>query len=311
MFYFEDRRLLTLALGCMLICFSCVLDDTTPTTEDALEYNNLEDFFARQLSQTQIFELNNTQVNTITAAEGTVLNIPANTFTKASGASVSGNVSLQVVEAFSKADFILNNKSTFSNQKLTKSAGMLFIQAFSGDEQLHLNHLPSLSIPNLLSVQSPDQISLFTAEASTEFSGAPVEWLLETDADVNFVDNFYKFELNRLDWVGLNHFYDPSVETTTVKITPGAYEPFTKSQYAFLVFEDINSVVSASAPVDNDIVFSNIPIGENVTVLLVAIDDFAFYMGQQSVTVSADTNLDINVQFTTESNLINTIKGFN
>ncbi len=311
MLYFGNRHLLTLAFGSMLVCFSCTLDDTTSTTEEVLEYNNLEDFFAHQLSQTQAFEINNTQENTITATEGTVFNIPANTFTNAAGESVSGNISLQLVEAFSKADFILNNKSTFSDQRLTKSAGMLFVQAFSGEEQLQLNHLPSLSIPNSFSVQSPDEIGLFTAEASSEFSGAPVEWLLEPDADVNFANNFYEFDLDRLDWISLNHFYEPSAETTTVKITPGAYEPFTKSQYAFLIFDNINSVVSASAPVDNDIEFSGIPVGEDVTVLLVAIDDFAFYMGQQSVTISADTKLDINVQFTTESDLINAIKGFN
>ncbi len=98
----------------------------------------------------QVFKINPGQEQTITAAKGTLVILPANAFVFEDGTVPTGELDLSVQEAYDPSDFVLHNLSTLSDGHILQTGGMVNITASSGGRPLQLADATALtvSIPN-------------------------------------------------------------------------------------------------------------------------------------------------------------------
>jgi len=98
----------------------------------------------------QVLKIQSGQEQRVTAAEGTLVIVPANAFVFEDGTAPSGEVDLLVQEAYEPSDFVLHNLTTMSDGRILQTGGMVSITAQSGGRELKLAEGAALtvSIPN-------------------------------------------------------------------------------------------------------------------------------------------------------------------
>ncbi len=93
----------------------------------------LEQFF--KTKNQKAIEINANNEEQITGDKGVILTIPAQAFEREDGRLAQGNITIQLTEALSPADWIFNGLSTISNGQLLETGGMVNIDAMSDDKQ--------------------------------------------------------------------------------------------------------------------------------------------------------------------------------
>jgi len=142
---------------------SCTNPNSKVTTVAAFKPGPLDAAYATLRPKIQQFNIDNKKVNTVKAAGGTDILIPANCFVDGNGNSIEGNVQVEIVEAFSLQDFITSGLATTSDDKILMSNGMMYINAMSGDTKLQLNKGETLSV-SMPTMNGADGFQMFTGD---------------------------------------------------------------------------------------------------------------------------------------------------
>jgi hypothetical protein len=87
----------------------------------------------------QFIKIDATKNNVVEGKNGTILVCPKNCFVNANGDIVNENIMIELKEAFSLSDMLLNNLSTTSNGNLLETDGMIYINPTANDQQLFIN----------------------------------------------------------------------------------------------------------------------------------------------------------------------------
>ncbi len=93
-----------------------------------------------------------TKKTALTGLLGTKITVPENAFLTKDGLPVTGNVRIELKEYYNLRDCIMNKLSTTCNQQLLESGGMIYVQAFSGEEELRL--APGITLDILFASQA-------------------------------------------------------------------------------------------------------------------------------------------------------------
>ena len=93
-------------------------------SENTLELLSIEKILSKMADPPQQFCINNNRDTFIRGEQGTVVFIKANSIAREDGSKITNCVQLELKEAFSKSDMLLNNLTTTSNDKLLESEGM-------------------------------------------------------------------------------------------------------------------------------------------------------------------------------------------
>ncbi len=138
--------------------------------------------------QPQTIIFNASKDTSITCNEGTILNIKANSFVFSdSKTTVKSKVVLNVTEYYKLSDMLLANLTTTSNEKQLETGGMLYIDAYVGEQRIQLNENADIEI------SFPKQNH---KEGMQLFSG------INTNNKINWVlqkDQFEAIEINEVD----------------------------------------------------------------------------------------------------------------
>ncbi|HET6991492.1 MAG TPA: hypothetical protein VFJ43_09225 [Bacteroidia bacterium] len=159
------QTIMVAAIAATISIAGCKKEDTpSPTsnpTQSTGSISSLNAFFAHQGAQSQFFTIDNNSVQAITGAHGTVLTFNANSFVTQLGGPVTGNITIELKEIYSKKDMLLSNVSTNAelypsgpNDALI-SGGEFYVSATQGNAPLKLApgqtygaFLPSATTPN-------------------------------------------------------------------------------------------------------------------------------------------------------------------
>ncbi len=117
----------------------------------AFTFENLWELRDRLSANTdQITTIDQYREETITAAKGTIVVVPANAFVFEDGTSPKGKVEVIIHEAYDPAAFIMHNLTTTSNGQILQTGGMVSITAQSEGKALRLAEGMELTvaIPN-------------------------------------------------------------------------------------------------------------------------------------------------------------------
>ncbi len=98
--------------------------------------------FSPEMLVSQLFLINSSEDTVINTLHGSVLRITANSF------SVSGEVQIEIKEAFTALEMLAGGMTTESNGRLLRSGGMIFINATVEGNATELIKPISVSIPN-------------------------------------------------------------------------------------------------------------------------------------------------------------------
>ncbi len=300
-----------LKFSCLLVVLflsACRLDDTTLDPVEPLPYGNLEDFFSKQVD-IQSFSLEANQDNTITAANGTEINIPANSFADASGNAVTGTVNLNLKELLSKANMVLSNKPTMSNGELLVSTGALFLNPTQDDQNLAFSNLVETIIPKTLDFDPFEGFHLLTSGSNSNL-GTALNWSIGDQNSFEEMNEGFNITSNKVNWMSIGKLYDSN--TSTISVNPVGYGIYVDDQTAFLVYKNINAVQQAKAVVGAPIIFENVPENQDAILFVLGMDPHNFFVGVQNLTTSSnELNINLNVAITPEEEMINTVNGFN
>lgn len=231
----------------------------------------------------------------ISGAKGIKIDFPANAFLDASGNAVTGNIKLSLKEVLSKRDILLSGKMTESNGQILISGGEFQILALQNGALLKLNPAANVvtKVPTTLSTAPMDLFEFKPTVVSDS------TWMLNQKARVNTEPSYYQFSLPSFGWINCDYFYsNPNPKTTlTASPTYAATVPSIKDQRAYLIFDNITSVVGLPFQVainKHQSYLNSMPIGLNgkLIIIAVAMDD-TIYFGATSFTVSSGLHIDV------------------
>jgi hypothetical protein len=179
------KLFLTAATFCALIV-SCTGDKNKGVqTAPAFKQSPLDSAYATIRPAIQTFTIDNKKTNTIKAARGTEILIPAGSLVTADGKPVE-NAQLEVVEAFSLDEFVTSGLATISNGQLLISNGMAYINAKAGNENLQLKEGASLTV-SMPTMSNPAGFQLFTGDGSNwtvDSSMTNIDYMINLPSDL-------------------------------------------------------------------------------------------------------------------------------
>lgn len=123
-------------LGVMFIACQKEFSNSNPLIPTKANYSSLEDFFEKNLADTQFFKLKNSLGGICKGKKGTKFHFPAFCF----GNSLPvDSINIEIIEIFTPYDMIKSNKPTMSDGKPLLSGGEFHIKATCNGKEIKLD----------------------------------------------------------------------------------------------------------------------------------------------------------------------------
>lgn len=185
----------------------------------------LDSIYSKLRPAIQVFTINNNQVNVIKALKGTEILIPADCFENGNGDVVSGEINVEIVEAFSLQDFITGGLATASGDKLIVSNGMMYINAKAGSTKLQLSKGASISV-SMPTINNNDGFQMFTGDGRNWKVDST---MVEPEYAIPLPLNLLYPEGNKYFWHCFEYWDGPKekiayYDTSIVSVTDSKYE---------------------------------------------------------------------------------------
>jgi hypothetical protein len=137
-----------------------------PMTLGNLTDKEIENYVFKRKAE-QVFRVQAQELEVIKGAEGTTVEIPANTFVFEDGSPVKGEVEVKLREFYSKKDIILSGLATMSDGGLIESGGMVYLEAQSEGKKVRIPEGKSVQMQmptQNTQASSREGMQIFTAE---------------------------------------------------------------------------------------------------------------------------------------------------
>ncbi len=217
-----------------------------PQPGPAASMTDLQNYLAANLANaTQSFTVDEDAAITVTGAQGTVVSFSANSFVTQSGAAVTGNIQIELVEIYNKTDMILMNAATMGRQwdntvKPLISGGEYKLTAKQNGQLLDL--APgmgySAQVPAMGGVVDPN-MTLFYGEGENDPD--TLVWNPADSAQFGGQGNQYSFWSDSINWVNCDYFMNSTSPQTVVQATPPT--GFNNSNLLlFVSFDGLNTI---------------------------------------------------------------------
>ena len=295
-----------------LVFTACSEDeDTTPEQQEEqmlpdgqallqrLEQNRQEDL--------QTFSLDAADGGSITGEQGTRIFFPPNALAYQDGSPVTGEVTIELVEIYNKADMLLKNMPTNGKRpdgtiEMIKSAGEFFINATKNEEQLTLTQpmqLQSKGVPfedvdpdmGLFIVGCDDPLDFNCTEAweEDEFTQVGMGEVQNQDGTWSAV---YLVDLSEFGWTNLDRWYNYDGELTTLNVdVPEGYNGGNCEVYLSYDGED-SGLARMDVYDENTGMFTEhfgmIPVGQEVHIIIIAEINGVLHYTIQGTTITQD-----------------------
>jgi hypothetical protein len=296
-----------------------------PEWQNPVTYSpkKLEAAFSSMRSTPQTFTVMAGTFATVTGAQGTRLRFYPGSFKNASGATItSGNVQIQLIEAYKAGDMIRNRSTTMQTDgSLLTSGGEVKVVATQNGQALTAG---KYGIDFRQSAPSSQPMRTFSGVAS-EQDGA-IDWVAGpttpgNDATGTIADTasntfYYIFDsVSNFNWINCDYFYNQQNRTAVKVVLPDT--TFNSSTTAvFAIFPSMNAVArsmdytfSTTSASLSEFSFKNnyrLPVGLSVKLVVItkkSDGSYYSYIGAPTA-VTADMNVSVTPAATTEAAII-------
>ncbi len=240
------------ALAVILAFASCKkepepVEPVTPTPSGPSAEAQLKAYFlTNRENMKQSFTKDASTAFMISGTKGTTLNFTANSFETQSGAAVTGNVNIDLIEIFDKGDMVLANAQTMANTfgggiEPLISGGELFVEVSQNGSPLRLKNSKQIYI-NVPSFGVPDPaMGLFYGDESR--GSDTLVWDQADSARVQGTTSGYMFFSDSLRWINCDYFYsNPNPKTNVTAVLPSGFT--NKTCKLYISFDGMKSVTS-------------------------------------------------------------------
>lgn len=273
--------------------------------EVMVEYK--EQSFSANREYIQTFKRSPQKEIVIKGKKRTVVRIPPNAFVDNEGKTVKSEVTIELIEIYTKSDMILNNTQTMSDEKLLETGGMIYITAISQNVKLALKNNVYYTIEFPTKKKQKDMTIFYGDTTSSNINWQETNRLWRSDA--TYIENQkaldkYIFNSTELGWINCDRFVGMTEKT---ELIVNAND--TLGVNFCLVFKDINSVMNVSDR-DGVIKFHNVPIGQTATVVAFKKTDQETFYSSKTITIKKDQSISMTMEKLTDEEFKNRIKQF-
>lgn len=309
----------------ILLCCSCS-DDTTVehSKEPSNKYNvQTED----TITETQVFEINNTRKVTIKGKEGTLLEFPRGVFTCSEGEFDTSKIKVKIKECYKIKDIVLNELSTTTiDGKPLSTRGMVYISAESEGKKLDVKKGRNFTIGFPVREKKEEGFQLFMVNSSNksywntmgvkdEFSetnfGISARYLnsdtIVPDSILNNIDeikakslDFYLFKSVAMNWLNCDEYMDDTTLTNILVNFKAEYKPVIR-----LIYPENKAILIGRLENNSLISFKNVPKASQILLFAFSKQDGKYYKYSEKIELLENKELDINLEETTLKSIEN------
>lgn len=319
---FKTIGALFVAIG---LIAGCKKDSTTTPTNTssnpsspAVYYSSVSDFLKKNAAPAQNYTINGSTGGSFTTPQGTKVTIPANAFLDASNNLVTGNVTVEFKDIYTRSEMLLSDRPTVEYGAYPlKSGGEFFIVAKQGSTPVRIAPTKNITVHQPLNGWAFDN----GMTAFTELSGDSVAWQAPADSSFltsdsalsGYVFNLFTFNspIDSGSWCNSDNssYFSAYPQTTlTLKGTDSAGVFGTD---VFLVFQGINSMVHVYNSGYSSFIYNYAPQGLQCTVVAVGVKDSTAYSAFVPITIGTNQTVNFTLSKTNSSTFksqLNSIK---
>lgn len=289
------------------------------------EASGIKRFFAENQTKSEFFVVNAGVKSSVIGKKGTIIKFEANSLLHQNGTPVTGNVTIELKEVFTKADMVKSKISTVSQGRLLISQGEFYLNAVQSGESLKIKSGKKIdiSVPNFNNAPSSmlfrgDSIS---NDSTPDPTDTIIDWTLfdstyipsiyidsTNDSIFDSINNpsipYFNFLIEGFGWINLDVIYNAQ-DTRSLNIVVNGFDGFNCN--VFIVYKDIHSMFEAWYALD---VFNArfIPLNTSVTIVAIGLKDGQYYSTFKDLTVTKDESISLDMNPTTENEINQTLE---
>ena len=270
-----------------------------PSTINPTPTNEINKFFEDNIEDaTQTININPSSSQTFTSNKGITYSFNASTFVNSSGATVSGNITIELIEALTKKEMMMMNKPTFTHSgELLVSGGIVYLNATQNGQQLSINdnNPVSVSIPTNSYVPMDFFDGSFDNQGGFGWDESEDDTVItNTNGNDTTEQDFwfsFDFEIDSIGWINCDYFYNSGDPLTQVEVVlPDTFNG--DNSAVFIYYDDINSVASLS-DYDTDGTFDlgasySTPVGMYVSFVVISESNGSYFYAIVNATIIQD-----------------------
>lgn len=257
----------------------------------------------------------------IKGEKGTKVIFPKQCFVDSTGSVISSDIRIEMLEAYSKADLVLNHLQTVCGEGLLESGGTIYLNAYLNDTAVALQEGTSFEISfptddkqwdmsifygdttreeiNWISNQAAGDYlrqNVFGGGFSTLFKRAPLRKKMR---DYKKIDKYIR-QSTRLGWINCDRLIQiQNSEKFDLAVTVSDSSELT----VYLVFHAMNSVMSRFCR-EGQTTFSYVPINKPLTVFGIKQTSDNILYGSKKIRLSENQSVHLNLEPISESELL-------
>lgn len=279
------------------------------STSSNIPYRNLNEFFQAHANPIQTFKIPNNQSYKIIGAQGTRLSFRPYTFVNFNNQPIEGQVHIQLREFYKKADLVLSNIPSTSEDRLLETAGTLYLNARYGYLPIRAAQAVVADIQVKPTISNPVAMQVFKGQ-TTASTNMVNNWLPSVTSSLKLRGKaprkHFRLHLRELKWLTSAYCYRSRTERN-ILITKLLNTPSDLIDVqAFLIFHQINTV-SKMYYRRGQLMMYNVPKGQAVTVLAIGMSPHSFYLGTKNIAATSSSINSLHWKAISEENLLITI----
>jgi len=275
----------------------------------------LERFLKNRTDALETFDLDAATGGVITGNQGTQVYFPPNSF-GLNGTPVTGNVTVELLEIYNKADMLLKNKSTLGkrpngDKEILKSAGEFFINGTQGDTQLELLGMATVNSKGIPLAALDSNMNVFRAggeDNDCDGIDDDCDWEEADENNDGKVDNAnladgangemvsYTYQFGSFGWTNLDRWYSYTGPKTRIYVdVPAGFDADNCAVY--LSYNGEPTALARMDTYDTELdLFTEhyglIPIGQEIHIIVVSEIEGVLHYAIQGNTV-VDEHIEV------------------
>ncbi|MBK7138658.1 MAG: hypothetical protein IPH74_06395 [Bacteroidetes bacterium] len=290
------------------------------------EASGIKRFFAENQTKSEFFVVNAGVKSSVIGKKGTIIKFEANSLLHQNGTPVTGNVTIELKEVFTKADMVKSNIPTVSNGRILVSQGEFYINAYQNGESLKIKPGKSvdISVPNFTnagntmlfrgeffpidSMGNPTDSSInWTPFDSTIIPPINIDSTNDSIFDsINYpYPTYFNFPIVGFGWINCDMILD-NPNPVSLRFETEGFDP--SNCQVFVIFRDIHSVLSTYYATDQYFFTTFIPADTRLTIVAVGFKDGQFYSSFKDIVTTTHESISLDMNPTTENEINQTLE---
>lgn len=144
--------------------------------------SEINDILSTIRKESQKFSIYGNRDALVVGENGTILSIPKGTFVNDRNEVVEGKIDIELIEASSVSDFLMNGLQTVSNEDILQSGGMLYVDAKFNNEPVRIASNKEISV-EIKSDWIDPKMKLFKGD----LSGSSINWIAPSKLESDYL----------------------------------------------------------------------------------------------------------------------------